>query len=512
MRFPSMLRRLRNTRGGIGSTAKSASTPYTPEPSTLEVMVFGNPQTVSVGAPVKFIGSVSNAPASATLTYSWSFDDGAASKTVNGLKASCVYTTRGEKTVTLTVSYTNTDGEIVEASGSVTITVIVPPPTIVEPSFEVMVFGKPQTVSVGAPVKFIGSVSNAPASATLTYSWSFDDGAASKTVNGLKASCVYTTRGEKTVTLTVSYTDADDEEVAASDDVIITVIEPLMPWCTSELPAQAPAVIQLAPIPSSPPDYAVSTAYVPPPDTSPIPLQAERQLSELEKAAIDLVFKDSPSFSPTMLANTVRIKVEDLEITPDGDWKRGDQIGDLIIIYRRNFLWGDAIDADSTVGNTDIFKPGNLDYLNTFIHEAAHWWQTHQRRYHRLSLPSSERNSTTDPKRYDFDYDQLRNLTFDDKEAHASAVATWFIIAWQLEHRPADQLINVTGRGQGRFRVGTVARYSEIAKIDFLTPAKRATSPPVGSWITREDAKQLACHFKPLIEEIQTAQPLPASD
>ena len=123
MRFPSMLRRLRNTQGGIGSTAKSASTPYTPEPSTLEVRVFGNPQTVSVGTEVQFTASVSNAPGDVDLIHSWTFDDGATSKTRNGLKASCVYTTPGDKTVTLTVSYTNTDGEIVEAYGSVTITV-----------------------------------------------------------------------------------------------------------------------------------------------------------------------------------------------------------------------------------------------------------------------------------------------------------------------------------------------------------------------------------------------------
>ena len=124
MRFPSMLRRLRNTQGGMGSTAKSTSTPYTPEPSTLEVRVFGNPQTVSVGAPVKFIGSVSNAPANATLTYSWDFGEGATDiKGPDGLTPSCKYKTPGDKTVTLTVSYTDTNGNLVEAYNSVTIKV-----------------------------------------------------------------------------------------------------------------------------------------------------------------------------------------------------------------------------------------------------------------------------------------------------------------------------------------------------------------------------------------------------
>ena len=503
MKFPLTISALRNMQGSMGSTPSS---PYH-DPSSL-VVDAGDPQTVSVGDTVNFKGSVSNAPDGAVLSYSWTFGDGATAETVNGLTASCIYTTRGEKTVTLTVSYT-TDGERVEASDTVIITVIEAVP-IVEPSFEVDA-GDPQTVSVGDTVNFKGSVSNAPDGAVLSYSWTFGDGATAETVNGLTASCIYTTRGEKTVTLTVSYT-TDGERVKASDTVIITVIKPLMPWCTSELPAQPPPVIQLAPIPPSPPDYAVPfpRGWVPIPFSA-LPLQGKRQLNDLEKAAIDLVFKDSPSFSDTMLANTVRVKVEKEWITPDGDSAGASQSGGIITIYRSRFFWTDAIDAGSTVGNTDIFKPGNLFYLNTFMHEATHWWQQHQNRY-QIYLPPSELTSSTDTKRYDFDYYQLRDLAFRDKEAHASAVATWFIIAWQLEHRPADQLINLTNRGaQVRFWVGTVARYSEIAKIDSLTSANRDTSPPVGTWITREDAEQLACHFKPLIEEIQTAQPLPDS-
>ena len=377
--------------------------------------------------------------------------------------------------------------------------------------------GMDQTVSRGAKVQFNGSVSNAPGGAILTYSWAFGDGATSaEDVDGLMPSCIYTRRGEKTVTLTVSYTNADDEKVEASDDVIITVIRPLMPWCTSELPAEPPAVIQLAPVPPSPPDYAVPypTGHVPAPLISAIPLQAKRELSDLEKAAIDLVFKDSPSFSPTMLSDTVEIEVKPGRHGAPGNNPRGGQANGLITIYRSEFVWADAIDGDSTVGNTDIFKPGNLDYLNTFIHEAAHWWQTHQNRY-QIYLPHSEIESPTDPKRYDFDYYQLRNLTFDDKEAHASAVATWFIIAWQLEHRPADQLINLTSDVglPSKWNVGTLHRYDEIDKIPHrASSATNVTSPPVGVWITRADAEQLACHFKPLIEEIQTAQPLPASD
>ena len=690
MKFPSTIRRLRNTQGGgTRSTARSGSTPYNPytdpppdDPTPLEVEA-GDPQTVSVGDTVNFTGTVSNAPDGANLTYSWAFGD-EANPTAggSGVMLSYTYSTTGIKTVTLTVSYT-ADGEKVEASDSVTITVIeaVPPPTIVEPSFEVDA-GDPQTVSVGTAVTFEGTVSNAPDGVNLTYLWAFGDEAnptaggsgvmlsytysttgiktvtltVTDTVSGLTARdmvtitvhdapiahagsdqrvavgsevsfdgsdsrdpdggeltylwefgtdadpetaegvmpfCIYSARGAKTVILTVTddegatasdtvtinvynppvadagnnqtvavgtevsfdgsgsrdpdggvltyswefgdaedptaigsevtashtystigdkrvtLTVTDDEEAMASHTVIITVIKPLMPWCTSELPAEPPDVIELAPIPPSPPTYAVPVRIG---GTEPSPepvlaLQEERLLNDLEKAAIDLVFKDSPSFSPTMLSSTVRAKVEEEWILPMGNKAHGSQNNGVITIYRGKHTFTDPIDADSTVGPA-MFKPGNLYYLNTFMHEAAHWWQEHQNRY-RINL----QNPNTTAERYDFDYYQLRDLAFDDQEAHASAVATWFIIAWQLEHRPADQLINLTDKGRHRDEaVGKMTRYTEIANIAHrATSGTNVTSPPVGTWITREDAEQLACHFKPLIEEIQTAQPLPAS-
>ena len=194
-----------------------------PQNSTLRVTVMASSSTVSQGAGINFTGSVSNAPAGVTLSYSWSFGDGATNiQGINGLMPSCVYTTLGEKTVRLTVSYT-ADGQTVEASGEVTITVTaaVQPPPMVEPSFGVDA-GDPQTVSVGDSVQFNGSVSNAPAGATFTYSWAFGDGATNiQGINGLMPSCRYSTTGVKTVKLTVT-----SGGVSRSDTVAITVTSP----------------------------------------------------------------------------------------------------------------------------------------------------------------------------------------------------------------------------------------------------------------------------------------------
>ena len=144
MRFPSMVRRLRNTQGGgTRSTAGSGSTPYNPytdpPPDDPFEVDAGMDQTVSRGDRVNFTGTVSNAPADVMLTNTWVFGDGATdAEDVNGLMPSCVYNTLGERTVRLTVSYTDTNGEKVEAFDEVTITVIAvvppPPPPVVDTS------------------------------------------------------------------------------------------------------------------------------------------------------------------------------------------------------------------------------------------------------------------------------------------------------------------------------------------------------------------------------------------
>ena len=204
MKFASMLRRLRNTQSGMGSTARSGSTPYYEPP----VADAGSDQIVSVGDTVNFDGSGSTG---SNLSYSWAFGADATPATGSGITPSCTYSTTGAKTVTLTVTDTVSG---LTASDTVTITV--------HDEF-VIDAGSNQTVLVNEPVNFAGSVSNAPDGVNLTYSWAFDDGVDSATVSGLTASCVYNTPGDKTVALTVSYTDANGDPVEVFDEVTITV-------------------------------------------------------------------------------------------------------------------------------------------------------------------------------------------------------------------------------------------------------------------------------------------------
>ena len=222
MKFPSMVRRLRNTQGGgTRSTAGSGSTPYDPytdpppdDPFEVEA---GDPQTVSVGDIVEFEGSVSNPPASVVLNYKWTFDDETnPTAGSNGLTASYTYTTHGDKSVRLTASYTDTNGELVEASDTVIITVE-SQPLIVPPLPPVARAGSNQTVAVGDTVSFDGSGS---IGTNLSYSWDFGADAAPLTGSGATPSCTYNEPGAKIVTLTVMNTVT---KVTDSDEVTINV-------------------------------------------------------------------------------------------------------------------------------------------------------------------------------------------------------------------------------------------------------------------------------------------------
>ena len=226
MRFPVRLGRLRNTQGGMRSTASSGSTPSTPytgPPSDeTTVTVKASAPTVYRGVRITFTGTVSNAPAGVTLSYSWTFGEGATdTQGINDLISSCKYDTLGKKTVTLTVSYTDTNGDPVTASGSVTITVGSPPLPWRSPMAHA---GMNQAVAVNEKVSFDGSGSTSPYGGSLTYSWDFDD-ETNPTADSdeIMPSYTYTTTGTKTVTLTV--TDSTTE-LTDSDEAIINVKPP----------------------------------------------------------------------------------------------------------------------------------------------------------------------------------------------------------------------------------------------------------------------------------------------
>ena len=360
--------------------------------TVIGVEVTGAPRVVAVvpGTRVSFEGTVSNAPADATLAYSWDFGDGAIYLRRYGSTASCQYTMPGDQTVTLTVGVT-IEGQEVEAEGTCVITV-----------FRVEV-GSDQIADVDDPVNFTGTVSNALADATPTYSWDFGEGATNaQGTDGLTPSCSYTTHGDKTIKLTVSYT-IDDESVEGSATVNITVAQ--------------------------------------------LRVQGARTLSGLELAAFRLVF--GTSLTPP------RIEIrEHIDNTGDTGGAVGqyDADGDIVEIARDKHPYAKDLDGDTTVDDIDLTRPHNIKYLATLIHEAVHHWQSLNNR-HPDRIPN-----------YEFNNEVLETLKFVCKEQHAAVGQVYFILKWQLHH--GHDPINLTDRGHSD-NVGPAGRYASIADIPY---------------------------------------------
>ena len=112
--------------------------------------------------------------------------------------------------------------------------------------------------------------------------------------------------------------------------------------------------------------------------------------------------------------------------TYDGDGK--------IRISRSAFPHTDALNINSTRADTTIFKPANMHYLSTLIHECTHYWQEVYGRH------------TFYKNFYDFTRYQLLKRDVPELSAnqHASAVQIYFLIEWQLAHRPKGSDVNLT--------------------------------------------------------------------
>ena len=393
----------------VGGEVVEASDTVTITVIEVGVALSGMPRVVAVGGSgtrVSFEGTVSNAPADATFTYSWNFGDGAIHLRRYGSTASCIYTLPGVKPVKLTVGVT-IDGQEVQVEGTCVIEV-----------FKVDA-GSPQIVAVGETVDFTGTVSNAPENATLTYSWDFGAGATNvEDDDGLTPSCSYTTAGDKTVRLTVSFT-LDGELIEGSGDVKITVLK------------------------------------------SRLRVQGARGLSPLEKAAVKLVFGNS--IEPDALSQGMTVQVDE-EIIIGGSSVGGSYGAGIIKISRVKHQFAEELDGDTTVDDIDLTIPNNIKYLATLIHEVGHHWQSIKGRYNAVRIP-----------KYEFNNEVLESLDFVCKEEHAAVGQVYFILKWQLHH--GHDPINITQSGSAYKNVGPVNRYASIADIPPIN-GDRYIDPP----------------------------------
>ena len=239
--------------------------------------------------------------------------------------------------------------------------------------------------------------------------------------------------------------------------------------------------------------------------------QERRKLSNLEKAAIHLVFNAYQNLGIGHGTIFDRLRISHLPVS--GPLDRGLYGNNHIKIGIETHGCADELDYYSSLSNTDILKPGNMDYLNTFIHEVTHHWQTFHETY-TYGVPFGV------DQLYGFSRQELDEMKFLKKhnkyikdsdrekfpekrdmllrEQHASAVATWFIIKWQLEYTldTVDRIDLTTSYHNRpvRHSVGTVDRYYEIMRKDHDTD---------GRWVSRQEAKRLASHFEGVRRELR---------
>ncbi len=174
-----------------------------------------------------------------------------------------------------------------------------------------------------------------------------------------------------------------------------------------------------------------------------------RPLSSIPRQEIIDLLKQKPTIEqqlpPKSLPQEIKPPLGGVASTYDGNGK--------IRISRSAFPHTDALNINSTRADTKIFKPANMHYLSTLIHECTHYWQEVYGRH------------TFYKNFYDFTQDQLLERDVPELSAnqHASAVQVHFLIAWQLEYRPKGSNVNLTSRSPNpEHNVRPVDRFRNI--------------------------------------------------
>jgi PKD repeat protein len=144
----------------------------------------GGPYNGAPGESISFSGSQSTAPTGQTLTFAWSFGDGA---TGTGVNPTHSYSAAGIFTVSLTV--TASSGGTSTATTTATIATA---PTA-KP-------GGPYNGVANQTISFNGSGSTGPSGLTLSYAWDFGDGSSA---TGATPTHAYLSSGTYSVKLTV---------------------------------------------------------------------------------------------------------------------------------------------------------------------------------------------------------------------------------------------------------------------------------------------------------------------
>jgi PKD repeat protein len=192
------------TRGWSPTFHFTVTQPTAPTPIVVKA---GPSLNGNEGAAIQFNGSASGG--SGTLSYVWSFGDGATATT---LTASHAYLRDGNYTATLTVS--DTRGSMASSTTTVTIHDVAPNVNS----------GGPYGGTPGTAIQFTGIASVPDPTDTLTYLWNFGDGSTSS-----EQSPTHAYASAKTYNVSLTVTDSEGLSTTSRTTV---VVNPNMPIVT----------------------------------------------------------------------------------------------------------------------------------------------------------------------------------------------------------------------------------------------------------------------------------------
>jgi PKD repeat protein len=204
---------------GLGSVDAQALVSHwvegLPNTVTVSIAVPSTNPTVASGTAVSFTGSAKDSVASSTLTYAWTFGDGA---TATGASTTHAFTNTGTAHATYSRTLEVTDSVGVFSTATRTITVTPAPRNTLTAAISAPAASV--TVASGTSVALAATAKDSSATAALTYAWTFGDGA---TATGASTTHAYTNLGTANTVCTATVTVTDNTGVSATATRAITV-------------------------------------------------------------------------------------------------------------------------------------------------------------------------------------------------------------------------------------------------------------------------------------------------
>ncbi len=153
-------------------------------------------------------------------------------------------------------------------------------------------------------------------------------------------------------------------------------------------------------------------------DPTGLQTEAPRPLSPLEADAINSVFQGS--------INPAGLRIQIIHTSNRGSYDHSQKL----IKVREDLYDAAGLSANSTASAVNVLSHAVIDYLSTVIHEAMHSWG---RVYGGFDGYKYNILYGVKYTNYGFSFAELRALDL-GREQSASAVASAFILKWQLDH------------------------------------------------------------------------------